>query len=81
MSQSIARDFLQTIFTSTVDIIYIDEPMMKTAAKLVITTTSAHLSLEQALTNIACDKLQIPSICTFEYFPFFFGTRAFSLPF
>lgn len=81
MSHSIARDFLQTIFTSTIDIVYIDEPMMKTATKLVITTTSAHLTLDQAITNIVCDKIQISTICTFEYFPFFFGTKAFTLPF
>lgn len=81
MSHSIAREFLQTIFTSTMDILYIDEPTMKAAAKLVITTTSANLTLDQALSNIICDRMQIPNICTFGYFPFFFGIRAFTLPY
>lgn len=81
MSHSIAREFLQTIFTSSIDIMYVDEPLMKAAAKLVITTTSVHLTLEQAITNIVCDKSQTSTICTFEYFPFLFGTRAFTLPY
>ncbi len=81
MSHSIAREFLQTIFTSTIDIVYVDEPLMKSAVKLVITTTSVHLTLEQAIVNIVCDKSQTPTICSFEYFPYFFGTRAFTLPY
>jgi len=81
MSQSIGRDFLQTLFTSAIDIVYVDEPMMKTAVKLVITTKSANLTLDQALSNIVCDRLQIPYVCTFKYFPYLFGLREFTLPY
>ena len=80
MSHAIAREYLQTVFTSAIDVLYVDEATLKTAVKLVITTTSANLTIDQAITNIICDKSQIPAICTFEYFPFFFGIHSFVLP-
>ncbi len=81
MSHSIARDFLRTIFTSTIDILYVDEPTMKAATKLVITTTNTSITMDQAIANIVCDRSQIGSVCTFAYFPYFFGIKAFTLPF
>lgn len=81
ISYSIAKDFLRTIYTGNIEIIYPDENTTKAAMKLVLNSTNIDLPLEQALENVIADKHQISQIASFEFQNFYFGIQPFSLPY
>lgn len=81
MSFSIAKDFLRTIYTGNIEVIYPDEALTKAALKLLLTNTGQDQGLEHALINVIADRKQIPQIATFEYPTFYFGIQPFSLPY
>lgn len=81
ISYSLAKDFLRVIFVGNIEIVYPDEAITKAAIKFVLGSTSFDLNMEQALTNVVADRMQIPQICSFEYSQFYFGINLFTLPY
>lgn len=80
MGQSVAREWLKNMFLGSIQIIYPDETTVKTAIKLIMTTKNYNITIDQAIMNVVADKRHILSIATFEFFPFFFGVKPFTLP-
>ncbi|MBI5621079.1 hypothetical protein HY949_04815 [Candidatus Gottesmanbacteria bacterium] len=77
---SVAHKWLKSVFMGTVQIIYPDEQTVKAAIKLILTTNSYNITIDQAIMNVVADRRRIPTIATFEFFPFFFGIKPFMLP-
>lgn len=80
MGQSIAREWLRSMFLGSIQVIYPDEATIKTAIKLIMTTKNYNVTIDQAIMNVVADKKHIPFLATFEFFPFFFGVKPFTLP-
>lgn len=81
ISYSLAKDFLRTIFLGSIEVIYPDEILTKTAIRLVLSNSGQDLDFDQALINVMADKNQIHAIASFEYSNFYFGIQPFSLPY
>ena len=77
---SIARNWLKSIFLGNIQIAYPDEATIKAAIKLITSTYNYNITIDQAVMNVVADKKGIPFIATFEFFPFFFGIKPFTLP-
>ncbi len=80
ISPALARDFLQTIFFSNINIIYPEESDIKTAFKILVNYKSIDLTFEQALMSTLANKHNISQICTCDYLHPLFGLSVFYLP-
>lgn len=77
---SVAHKWLKSIFVGTIHIVYPDEQTVKAAVKLMLSTGSYNITIDQAVMNVTADRQNIAQIATFEFFPFFFGVKPFTLP-
>lgn len=80
ISPTLSRDFLRTIFFSTINIIYPSESDIKAALKTLINYRSVDLTFDHALMATLANKRDISQISTFEYLHPLFGLNMFYLP-
>lgn len=80
ISPSLAKDFLRTMYISTINILYPDESDSKAALKALVNYQSTDLSFPQALMSVLSARKGIPHICTFDYLHALFGLSVFYLP-
>lgn len=80
ISPSIAKDFLRAMYLSSVNIVYPEPSDIKSAIKIVATSSSIELTFSKALTSVLCNKKSIPQIYTFEFLHTLFGLQSFFLP-
>lgn len=80
ISPTLSRDFLRTIFFSTINIIYPSESDIKSALKTLIRYRSVDLTFDHALMATLANKRDISQICTFDYLHQLFGLNLFYLP-
>lgn len=77
ISPSLAKDFLKTIFKSSINIIYPDPSEIKLALKALINYDSTDLTYDKSLIAVLANKRNILDICTLEYLPPLFGQNTF----
>jgi predicted nucleic acid-binding protein len=80
MSPSVAKDFMRTIYISSLSIIHPENSDMKAALKIHLNDRSNELTFRQALMMILADRKKIPQIATFEYIHSMFGLSIFFIP-
>jgi predicted nucleic acid-binding protein len=81
ISPSLAKDFLKTIFSSDINILYAEERDIKAAFKAYTNYQSVDLLFPDALISVLANKRGISQILTFEYLHPLFGQSVFYLPF
>ena len=80
ISPSLSQDFLRTISFSDINIIYPQEPDIKSAIKTINNYRSVDLTFDKALMSVLASKRFIGQIATFDYLPSLFGLTTFFLP-
>lgn len=80
MSPTIAKEFLRTLFLSSVNIIYPDESDIKAALKILMNDKANEFSFQTAVMVVLADRRGISQICTANYFHTMFGLSIFYLP-
>ncbi len=80
LSPSIAKDFLRAMYMSSINIIYPEPSDIKSAIKVVATSSTLELTFSKALMSVLCNKRSIPQIYTFEFLHSLFGLQSFFLP-
>ena len=80
VSPSLAKDFMRTMYLSTVNILYSEERDYKAALKTIVNYKSTDLTFEKALMAVLCARRDITQICTFDYLHPLFGQSVFYLP-
>lgn len=80
ISPALAKDFLRAMYMSSINILYPEPPDIKSAIKIVATSSVVELTFSKALVSVLCNKRSIPQICTFGYLPSLFGLQTFYLP-
>lgn len=79
ISTSLAKDFLKSILTGNLNILYPEETDFKKSIEI-LARSQSEVSLENALIAVLCNQKDIRQICTFEYLHSFFGLQPFYLP-
>jgi len=80
ISPALAKDFLRAMYMSSVNILYPEPPDIKSAIKIVATSSSIELTFSKALMSVLCNKRSIPQVYTFEFLHTLFGLQTFFLP-
>ena len=80
ISPGIAKDFLRAMYMSSINIIYPEPSDIKSAIKVVATSSVVELTFSKALVSVMNNRRSIPQVCTFGYLPSLFGLQTFYLP-
>lgn len=80
ISPSLAKDFLRISFLSNINFVYPEEADTRAAQKVLASTQTTDMTLEQALILVIANRRNISQICTFEYLHQLFGIVPFYLP-
>ncbi len=80
VSPTIAKDFIRSMYISSVTIFYPTEADMKAALKTYLSDKTGDLTLGKTLMAVLADKNRIPQIATFEYIHAVFGLSIFYIP-
>ncbi|MFC1646971.1 hypothetical protein ACFL1A_01675 [Patescibacteria group bacterium] len=80
MGLSVAKDFLRTITSSNITLLYPDESDMKAVYKIYLSDRISDMTLRQAIMAVLADRRGIPQIATFQYMQTMFGLTVFYIP-